>query len=156
MATQTLNSLQSNSLSTSRDGAATTSSSQALGIFVLRTALGVMWIAHALLKLLVFTLPGTVAFFESVGLPGPLAYPVFAAELLGGIALVSGVYARQVALLLVPVMLGAASVHIGNGWVFSGPGGGWEYPIFLVVASVALYLMGDGAFAFKRSNRFTL
>jgi putative oxidoreductase len=161
MATQTLNTLQHNNLIAarelpSRDNAAAIGQSQALGIFVLRTALGVMWIAHALLKLLVFTLPGTVAYFDSVGLPGALAYPVFAAELLGGIALVSGFYARQVSLMLVPVMLGAASVHIGNGWVFSAGGGGWEYPIFLAVASVALYLIGDGALAIKRSDRFTL
>jgi len=156
MATQTLQSLNNNVLNAGRGIDTAAINSQTLGVFVLRTALGVMWIAHALLKLLVFTLPGTAAFFESVGLPGPLAYPVFAAELLGGIALVSGIYARQVSLLLVPVMLGAASVHIGNGWVFSGAGGGWEYPIFLAVASVVLYLVGDGAFAIKRSERFTL
>jgi putative oxidoreductase len=127
---------------------------QAVGIALLRVALGIMWIAHAGLKYFVFTLPGTVQFFDSVGLPGALAYPVFGAELVGGIALVAGIYARQVSLLLVPVMLGAASVHIGNGWVFSAPGGGWEYPIFLTVASIALWLIGDGAYALKQSNRF--
>jgi putative oxidoreductase len=156
MATQTIHSHNDSLLNVGRSATGAAINSQALGIFVLRTALGVMWIAHALLKLLVFTLPGTAAYFDSVGLPGVLAYPVFAAELLGGIALVSGIYARQVSLLLVPVMLGAASVHIGNGWVFSAPGGGWEYPIFLTVASVVLYLIGDGAFAIKRSQRFTL
>jgi len=128
------------------------SSSQQLGIALLRISLGTMWIAHALLKLLVFTLPGTAAFFESVGFPGFLAYPVFAAEILGGSALVLGIYARQVSLALVPVMLSAASVHIHNGWVFTSQGGGWEYPVFLAVASVVLYLLGDGAAAMKRSR----
>ncbi len=71
-------------------------------------SLAVMWIAHALLKLPVFTLPGTAQYFASVGFPGFLAYPVFAAELLGGLALVFGFYARQVSLALVPVMAGAA------------------------------------------------
>ncbi|WP_372828673.1 DoxX family protein [Polaromonas sp.] len=127
-----------------------------IGISMLRVSLGVMWIAHALLKLLVFTLPGTAQFFVSVGIPGFLAYPVFAVELLGGIALLTGFYARQVSLLLVPVMLAAASVHFGNGWVFTSPNGGWEYPIFLTVASVSLWLIGDGAFAIRRSNRFVL
>jgi len=126
-----------------------------LGIALLRTSLGVMWIAHALLKLLVFTLPGTARFFASVGFPGWLATPVFAAELAGGIALVLGVYARQAALLLVPVMLGAAWVHLPNGWVHTSPGGGWEYPVFLVVASVAQWLLGDGAGALLRSDRGT-
>lgn len=125
-----------------------------LGITLLRIALGTMWIAHALLKLFVFTLPGTAQFFASVGYPGFLAYPVFAAELLGGLALLFGVYARQVSLLLLPVMLAAAWVHVPNGWVFTSPGGGWEYPVFLAVASLVLWLLGDGAWALRRSERF--
>lgn len=128
------------------------SSSTQLGIAVLRVSLGVMWIAHALLKLLTFTLPGTAQFFASVGFPGFLAYPVFAAELLGGIALVIGLYARQAALALVPVMAAAAWVHLPNGWVHTSPGGGWEYPVFLIAASIALWLIGDGAAAIKRSD----
>lgn len=127
--------------------------SSQLGIAILRIALGTMWIAHALLKLLVFTLPGTAQFFQSVGYPGWMAYPVFAVELLGGLAMVLGLYARQVSLALTPVMLAAAFVHFGNGWVFSNPQGGWEYPIFLAVASIALYLIGDGALAIRRSSR---
>lgn len=119
------------------------------GTTVLRVSLGVMWIAHALLKLLVFTLPGTAQFFASVGLPGFLAWPVFAVELLGGIALVLGLYARQVALALVPVLAVAAWVHLPNGWVHTSPGGGWEYPVFLLAASVALWLQGDGAAALR-------
>jgi putative oxidoreductase len=123
-----------------------------LGATLLRLALGSMWIAHALLKALVFTLPGTAQFFDSVGYPGALAYPVFALELAGGIALVLGVYARQVALLLLPVLLGAIKVHLGNGWVFTAPNGGWEYPAFLVLASLVLWLVGDGAFALRRGR----
>ncbi len=122
------------------------------GVALLRVSLGVMWLAHALLKLFVFTLPGTAQFFASVGFPGFLAYPVFAAELLGGLALVFGVYARQVSLALVPVMAAAAWVHLPNGWVFSSANGGWEYPVFLTVASIALWLLGDGAMAARRSS----
>ena len=83
-----------------------------------------MWTAHALLKLFVFTLPGTAQFFQSVGLPGIPAYPVFTVELLGGIALVLGIYARQAALLLVPITAVVTTVHIGNGWVLTSTGGG--------------------------------
>jgi putative oxidoreductase len=126
-----------------------------MGITLLRVALGIMWIAHALLKWFVFTLPGTAQFFDSVGYPGFLAYPVFVAELVGGVALVLGVYARQVSLALVPIMLAAAWVHVPNGWLHTAQGGGWEYPVFLSVASVALWLCGDGAFAIRRSVRFT-
>ncbi len=129
-----------------------TPSSAPLGIALLRVSLGVMWIAHALLKLLVFTLPGTAQFFTSIGFPGFLAYPVFAVELLGGIALVLGIYARQTALALVPVMAVAAWVHLPNGWVHTSAGGGWEYPVFLIAASLALWLLGDGAGALRRST----
>ena len=129
-------------------------SSTAYGISLLRISLGIMWIAHALLKLVVFTLPGTAQFFQSIGFPGILAYPVFAFELTGGIALVLGIYARQVSLALVPVMAVAASVHFGNGWVHTSPNGGWEYPAFLTVASLALWLLGDGAWVVRRSDRF--
>lgn len=127
-------------------------SSTQIGIALLRISLGIMWMAHALLKLLVFTLPGTAQYFVSVGFPGFLAYPVFAAELLGGIALLLGVYARQVALALVPVMAVAAWVHLPNGWVHTSAGGGWEYPVFLIAASIALWLLGDGAAAIKHSS----
>lgn len=120
-----------------------------VGIAVLRVSLGVMWIAHALLKLLVFTLPGTAQYFASIGLPGVLAYPVFTVELLGGIALLLGWYARQAALALVPVMAAAAWVHLPNGWVHTSAGGGWEYPVFLVAASLSLWLLGDGAGALR-------
>ena len=129
-------------------------SSSNFGVTLIRVSLGIMWIAHALLKLFVFTLPGTAQFFASIGYPGILAYPVFAVELLGGLALLLGVYARQVSLALVPVMAVAASVHFGNGWVHTSLNGGWEYPVFLTVASVALWLLGDGAYAARRSDKF--
>jgi len=122
-----------------------------LGAFVLRISLGTMFIAHALLKYFVFTLPGTVQFFQSLGLPGPLAYLVFAAELIGGVLLLLGVYTRYVSIALVPVLIGAAWAHFGNGWVFSAPNGGWEYPVFLAVAAVVQFLIGDGAFALRRT-----
>ncbi len=117
------------------------------GAFILRISLGFMFIAHALLKVLVFTLPGTVQFFQSQGFPGALAYLVITAELVGGTMLLLGLYTRWVALALIPILLGAAWVHAPNGWVFSAPNGGWEYPVFLAVASLVQSLLGDGAYA---------
>lgn len=114
---------------------------------LLRLSLGTMFVAHALLKLLVFTLPGTAQFFQSMGLPGPLAYAVFAAELVGGLLLIAGVGTRWVAAALVPVLLGATWAHAGNGWLFSAPNGGWEYPAFLTAATVVQALLGNGAYA---------
>jgi len=126
-----------------------------LGAFVLRLSLGVMFIAHAGLKYFVFTLPGTAQFFVSLGLPPDLAYFTFGAELVGGILLLLGVYSRYVALALVPILLGATWAHVGNGWTFSAPNGGWEYPAFLSVAAIVQYLIGDGVFALRRSERAT-
>lgn len=115
--------------------------------FINRLALGTMFLAHGLMKVLVFTLPGTAGFFESVGFPGWTAYPVTFAEIGGGIALLLGLRTRIVSAALIPVLLGALYVHLGNGWVFSAPNGGWEYPAFLTVAAVVQLLLGDGRFA---------
>ena len=126
------------------------------GAFLLRATLGVMFIAHALLKYAVFTLPGTAKFFASLGLPGPLAYAVFWAELIGGTLILVGYGSRWASAALVPVLLGALWAHIPNGWVFSAPSGGWEYPAFLAAAAVAQALIGDGHYAiaslFQRRN----
>ncbi|MGO3743548.1 DoxX family protein [Kerstersia sp.] len=119
---------------------------------LLRLALGIMYLAHGLTKLLVFTLPGTAGFFESVGFPGWMAYPVTAFELLGGVALILGIFPRWVAAVAAVQLLAAATVHFSNGWSFSNPNGGWEYPVFLAVAAAALALLGDGACALKRSR----
>jgi putative oxidoreductase len=116
---------------------------------ILRIALGAMFVAHGLLKLLVFTLPGTAGFFEQVGFPGWTAYIVTFAEIGGGILLIAGVAVRAVSLALVPVLLGATFAHAGYGWVFSNANGGWEYPAFLAVAAVVQALLGPGAFALK-------
>jgi putative oxidoreductase len=121
----------------------------ATAALVLRLSLGTMFVAHALLKYFVFTLPGTAQFFTSLGLPGVLGYATFAAELVGGILLIAGVKTRIVSLALVPVLIGATWAHSGNGWLFSSPNGGWEYPAFWTIALIVQALLGDGAFAFR-------
>lgn len=117
---------------------------------LLRVSLGLMFIAHAALKVFVFTPQGTVQFFQSVGLPGPLAYLTIAAEFIGGAALILGLGTRIVALALLPVLLGATWVHAGNGWLFTNANGGWEYPAFLTAALIAQALLGGGAYALTR------
>jgi putative oxidoreductase len=115
------------------------------GATLLRIGLGAMFVSHALLKYWVFTLAGTAQFFQSLGLPGVLGYVTFAAELIGGALLLAGVYTRVVAFALVPFVLGATWAHAGNGWLFTSPNGGWEYPAFLSVATIALGLLGNGS-----------
>ena len=100
---------------------------------ILRLSLGVMFLTHVALKVFVFTIPGFVGYFGSLGLPAILAYGVIALELLGTNFL----------------------VHGANGWLFTNKGGGWEYPAFWAISLIALYLFGDGAMALRPSQRIT-
>lgn len=118
-------------------------------LLLLRLALGVMFIAHAALKVFVFTVPGFAGFLAQVGMPSFMALPVILLETFGGVALILGVYSRAVALVLTPVLLGALSVHAGNGWLFTAANGGWEYPAFLVIAGLTIAFGGDGALALR-------
>ncbi len=122
---------------------------QEYGAMLLRVSLGIMYLAHAHLKIYTFTLAGTAEFFATVGFAPWLAYPVTAAEIGAGILLIAGVQTRWVALALIPVLLGAAFTHWSNGWVFTATGGGWEYPVFLVAASLVQAMLGDGAHALR-------
>jgi putative oxidoreductase len=117
------------------------------GALILRLALGAMYLAHGLLKVFVFTLPGTAGFFAAQGFPAWTAYLVVVAEILAGVALIAGFRVRLVALAGLPILFGALAVHLPNGWVFSAPNGGWEYPAFLIVASIVQALVGAGAYA---------
>jgi putative oxidoreductase len=123
-----------------------------LAALILRVALGVLYLAHSLQKIFVFTLPGAAQFFVSVGFPGWLAYLTTFVELFGGITLLLGVQVRRVALVLLPFMLGALSVHFPNGWGFASPHGGWEYPAFWAVALAVQSLLGNGLFAVGQVN----
>ncbi|SJN13582.1 putative membrane protein [Halomonas citrativorans] len=119
-------------------------------IALLRLSLGVMALAHGLTKVFVFTLPGTVGYFESLGLPGFIAYLTILGEVGGGLALILGIYTRWISLAMIPLLLGATSVHLGNGWMFSNVGGGWEFPAFWTVALLVQAGLGGGSFTLSR------
>jgi putative oxidoreductase len=122
----------------------------AVSAALLRISLGVMFVAHSVvLKLFTYGLAGTASYFESIGLPGALAYVVFAAEAVGGLLLIANVATGWVSLALVPVLGGALWAHAGNGWVFSNSNGGWEYPLFLIVVSGVVALQAFAARATK-------
>ena len=121
-----------------------------LGLALLRLSLGVVFIAHGMLKVLVFTVPGTVQYFESLGLPGFFAHLVIGGELLGGLALIAGYLTRWVAAGLAVIGFGSVLGHAANGWLFTNAGGGWEYPVLLGFATLALAFTGPGALAMDR------
>ena len=124
------------------------------GVLLLRVSMGIMFLAHSLyLKIFVFTMPGTVQFFQSLGLPGWFAWLVLLYETVGGILLIIGVYARWTAAFLGVHLLAAAWLgHGANGWMFANSGGGWEFPVFWAMTCFAIALIGDGALALKRSH----
>ena len=133
------------------------SSGSAYGALLLRVSLGTMYLTHGVvLKWWTFGLQGTAGYFESLGLPAALAYATIFAELIGGTMLILGIQSRWVALALSPILLGALWVHSGNGWVFTAQGGGWEYPLYLIVLSLVQALVGDGAHALSPSRTLAL
>jgi putative oxidoreductase len=115
---------------------------------LLRLSLGVLLLAHFVLKLFVFTPAGTAQFFGSLGLPPAFAYVVMVWEFLGALALIFGVWPRIAALVLIPDLLGAIfTVHGPAGFFFDNAHGGWEYPALWIVGLATLALIGDGPFA---------
>ncbi len=124
--------------------------SQNYGALITRVSLGSILLSHGLLKVFVFTIPGTVGFFASLGLPAIAAYLTIFAEVVGGTAIIVGLYTRLAALLSIPLLLGALWAHAGYGWVFSSEGGGWEFPLLLVVLASAVALQGNGPFALRK------
>ena len=125
----------------------TQTASTSQGIALLRVTSGALLLTHGLIKLLVFTPAGTAGFFENIGFPGILAYPVMAGEIVLGLALILGFMTRWAALAALPIMIGAIVPHAGNGFTFSNTGGGWEYPVFWTIALAVQAMLGDGAYA---------
>ena len=119
------------------------------GATILRLTLGAMWVSHAWFKISAFGVAGFAGWLDSLGLPGFMAGPVIALELIGGVLILTGFYGRYVSIALLPVLLVATWVHLPNGLIFSNANGGWEYPVFLIVASAVHALIGDGALALK-------
>lgn len=115
---------------------------------LLRLTLGVTMLAHGLLKVFVFTMPGTVAFFEAQGYPGALAWLVTTGEIGAGLGLIFGVLVRAASLGLVPILGGVVATLAPNGWQFDAAnGGGWEFPAILLAAALVQALLGPGSFA---------
>lgn len=124
-----------------------------LAALALRIALGVMFIAHGLTKLLVFTPAGTAQYFESLGLPAIAGYATILFEIVGGLFLLLGILSRWIALLAVIQMIVISYIHFANGWSFSNAGGGWEYPAFMALSALALFFLNNGRFSILRKKQ---
>lgn len=121
-----------------------------IGTLLLRLALGTMWLTHSIvLKVMTFGMAGLAQWMGTVGFPPALAYPLVIAEIVGGAAILLGWHGRWASIALLPILAGAVVVHAGNGWVFTAPNGGWEYPVFLIVMSLVHAVLGDGPYALR-------
>jgi putative oxidoreductase len=80
-----------------------------------RIGLGMMYLAHALMMSGLLGLEHASHYLGSIGLPAWLAYAMTAAELVGAALLLASVYVRQVAIALVPFLVGAALLHLATG-----------------------------------------
>ncbi len=114
------------------------------GLLILRVVVGLVFLAHGWQKLFVMGMGDTTAGFAQMGVPMPeIAAPLVAGvELVGGIALILGLWTRPFGVMLAIDMLGAiALVHLRNG--FFAPNG-IEFVLTLCAASLALAVAGAG------------
>ncbi|RCW63159.1 DoxX family protein [Saliterribacillus persicus] len=113
-----------------------------IGTLILRVVLGLTFFVHGLVKFQ-GGIENTVDWFESIGLPGFLAYGVGLVELLGGIALILGLFSRIVSVLIAIIMVGAIlKVKIAAGFI-----DGYELDLALLAMSVFIAINGSKAFA---------
>lgn len=125
---------------------------ESYGATVLRLFLGVVYLAHAYLAVVVYGPHGMAAFQRAQGLPFPEvgAWYVILAHGLGGLCLVLGVLVRAAALVNIPIMAGALfAVHLKQGF-FMGKDGGYEYALLVLGATIAQALLGPGAFTLRK------
>ena len=117
-----------------------------LAAALLRTAMGALFLGHVYLRLTVITWHVAVEFFVALGLPQFMAYVVTGTEVVVGLLLIVGMHVRKACLAGACVLLCATLlVHAGNGFLFTNPGGGWEYPGFWFVALICQCLLGPGS-----------
>lgn len=125
---------------------------RAWGAALIRLAVGAIFAAHGVNKLVVIGPAGVAEFLASNGivLPALTAWPVIGIELVGGVALLAGLRTRLAAgVLAVLMLIAVAAIRAKHGFFLPN---GAEYTLLLFVASVALVLQGPGAFALDNAR----
>jgi uncharacterized membrane protein YphA (DoxX/SURF4 family) len=116
-----------------------------IGALLLRVMLGIVFLAHGTVKFQ-GGIENIVGWFDSIGLPGFLAYVVAILEVAGGIALILGLGTRIVSALLALLLIGAIfKVQLAAGFI-----GGYAYDLVLLVMSVYLFLNGSKLFSLEK------
>lgn len=123
---------------------------QEIALTIVRLALGSIFFAHGAQKVLGWFggpgLKGFINWTSSLGVPTFLGYLAAFAEFIGGILLLSGIASEIGALMAVGVMIGAVFVvHWPHGYFAQN--GGFEYPLNLIIFSLAIIIGGPGVYA---------
>jgi putative oxidoreductase len=127
---------------------------------VLRLALAAVLWPHGAQKVLGWFgghgLEGTMGFMTGIGIPAPLAALAIAVEFLAPLALVFGIGGRVAAVGIIGLMVGAARLHLANGffmnWSGSLPAGGegFEFHVLAIGMAAAVAIAGSGALSLDR------
>jgi len=119
------------------------------GLLIIRLALAAVFIAHGWSKLQ--NLEGTVGFFESLGLAAFFAYLVSAIELVGGIAMLLGIFTDWAGLLLAIVMLGAIYFPPSkSGFALSQFAMEFQLQLVLFASALGIFFGGPGKHTVKK------
>ena len=133
------------------------SSRQRIGLLVLRVALGLIFFLHGWMNVI----GGQGSFVREMlamagwSAPDLLVWLITGLELLGGLALMLGMFTREVALILAAEMVVAVALfHVRQGFfIVAVPNVplayGFEYHLALVGGLICLAFAGPGAFALQ-------
>ena len=135
-----------------------------LGPSLLRLAVGTVFVAHGLVKLLPVPgggVPETVALFESLQFQAPYAVAMILGwvEVSGGVALVLGAYTGWTAFaLLLTTAVTSWKLHLPHGlflnWSLEpGVGHGYEFDLLLIGALLSLMVTGAGSLSVDRARQ---
>jgi putative oxidoreductase len=114
---------------------------------ILRVMLGITFFVHGLVKFQ-GGIENIVGWFDSIGLPGALAYVVASVEMIGGAALNLGLGSRIVSALLALLMIGATiKVKLAIGFLGNGQMAGYELDLALLAMAVFIAINGSKMFA---------
>ncbi|WP_078411547.1 DoxX family protein [Priestia abyssalis] len=115
---------------------------------LLRLILGITFFLHGLSKFQ-GGINNAAGWFDSIGIPGFLAYVVAIIELAGGIAMILGLGTRIVAVLFAIVMLGAIfTVKLSAGFMGNGQAAGYELDLVLLAVSIYFAVNGSRLWSF--------
>lgn len=121
-----------------------------IGALILRVTLGALFLIHGIVKFQ-GGIENIVGWFESIGLPGFMAYGVSLLEIIGGVALIIGLAPRLVSALFALLMIGATlKVKLSVGLLGNGQMAGYE--LDLAFLAMAVYLAINGSKLFSASQ----